>query len=119
MDTPLRLLLVEDEPFVALDLQMLLTDVGHEVVGVAEDTAEALSLADSEHPEAALVDVKLRDGPTGPDIGRALLDRGVRVVFVTGNPEMLPADLKTSQPVVDKPFSLKRIEDALERVRAA
>lgn len=96
-------LIIEDEIFVALDLERILTDAGYHVAGIAADSEQALSVA----PECsfALVDVNLRDGPTGPLIARRLAqDYGVKVVFVTANPAQI-GDGGGALGYVRKPFS--------------
>ena len=65
-----KVLIVEDEFLVALDLEELLTRAGHEVVGVVPDRASLDRLRTP--PEVALVDVNLRDGPSGPLIAEEL-----------------------------------------------
>src|ERR1700761_2752251 len=81
----LRILLVEDEPLIALDLESILERLGHEVVGVAETRLEAIHLAEHEHPDVALVDIKLRDGFTGVATADQLTsDFGLYCAFVTG-----------------------------------
>lgn len=115
----MRVLLVEDEPFIALDLQQMVEAGGHDVVGVAESEDEALKLADAEGPDAALVDVNLKDGLTGPAISRALVQRGVRTAFVTGNSEHLPEDRAGAVAVVGKPFTDAGIGQALQVLQAA
>lgn len=100
-------LIVEDEIFVALDLERILTDAGYQVTGIAADRASALAAAPG--AEFAFVDINLRDGPTGPEIGAALArDHGVKVVFVTANPGQigLPCD---ALGYVRKPFSERAI----------
>lgn len=96
-------LIVEDEIFVALDLERILTDAGYRVCAIAPDSAAAIAAAPA--CDFALVDVNLRDGATGPEIARRLaLDHGVRVVFVTAN----PGQIGQSTPglgYVRKPFS--------------
>jgi CheY-like chemotaxis protein len=74
-------------------------------VGVADNRDEALSLAEAERPDAALIDMNLRDGMTGPAICRALTEGGVRAAFVTGNSEHVPADRAGAVAVVNKPFT--------------
>lgn len=99
-----RFLIVEDEIFVALDMEHILTSLGCEVVGIAADQETALSLGAA--ADAALVDVNLRDGQTGPEIGRRLAhDYGVRVVFVTANPAQLGNGIEGALGVVSKPIS--------------
>lgn len=98
----MRLLLIEDEPLIALDLETILEGLGHEVVGLAVSHAEALRLTDALRPDGAFVDVRLKDGFTGPGIARALRDDyGVACAFVTGNPEQV-ADAGFT--VIRKPF---------------
>lgn len=107
-------LIVEDEIFVALDLERILTDAGYQVCAIAPDRASAMAAAPA--CDFALVDVNLRDGCTGPDVARRLAqDHGVRVVFVTANPGQigLPAH---GLGYVRKPFSDASI---LEAARAA
>jgi CheY-like chemotaxis protein len=82
---PKTALIVEDEIFVALDLERILVDAGYTVGAIAADSAQALAAAPA--CSFAFVDVNLRDGPTGPIVAeRIARDYGVKVVFVTANP---------------------------------
>jgi CheY-like chemotaxis protein len=97
-----RILLVEDEILVALELEATAQDLGYEVVGIAADTQAALRLAPG--ADIALVDVNLRDGETGPAIGRRLAQEyGITVVFVTANPAQLGHGVPGALGVVSKP----------------
>ncbi|WP_380783164.1 response regulator [Sphingomonas sp. R86520] len=81
-------LIVEDEIFVALDLERILTDAGYGVAGIAADRESAIAAAPG--CSFAFVDINLRDGPTGPEIARRMAaDYGVKVVFVTANPAQI------------------------------
>lgn len=106
----MRLLIVEDEPFIATDLEMIVTGQGHEVVGVADSLLEALEQAGSGFAQAALVDINLRDGFTGVEIARRLTSQGVRVGFVTGNLDQIPLDFAGANGAVEKPFSDHAVE---------
>jgi two-component system, response regulator PdtaR len=102
----LRVLVVEDEVILAMEIEDLVQREGHEVVGVAVDAARALALARAHQPDLALVDLYLRDGLTGPEIGRALLHEcNVPVIFATANPELVPEDLDDALGVLRKPFT--------------
>lgn len=105
-------LIVEDEIFVALDLERILEDAGFTVVAIAADAASALKAAPG--CEFAFVDVNLRDGPTGPLIAEQIArDYGVRVVFVTANPGQIES--RTSAlGYVRKPFNESAIIAAAE-----
>ena len=96
-------LIVEDEIFVALDLERILTDAGYEVVAIAADQEAALEAAGQ--ASFAFIDVNLRDGPSGPAIARAIArDHGVRVVFVTANPAQI-GEPSPGLGFLRKPFS--------------
>jgi DNA-binding response OmpR family regulator len=125
-----QILIVEDEMLVAMELESILEDLGHEPVGIAPDlkTAEhygALPL------DLALVDLNLRDGLTGPDIGKRLGERGVTVLFITANPRILgdgiagavgvltkPTDEPTVRAAVDYALKLRSGERAAQAPRA-
>jgi two-component system, response regulator PdtaR len=109
-----RILIVEDEIIVAMDLEATLEDFGFESVGIAADTPTALQLAKT-NPDVALVDVNLRDGPTGPEIGARLArDFGVKVVFITANPRMLGDGIAGAVGVLPKPFDPDSIRQTVE-----
>ena len=100
-------IIVEDEIFVALDLERILTDAGYTVQGIAADREGAMAAA----PGAgfAFVDVNLRDGATGPDIAaRMARDFGVRCVFVTATPAQIGAGAG-ALGYIRKPFSERAI----------
>ena len=80
-----RILVVEDEGLVALEIETFLVEAGHEVVGTAADRAGALALARAERPDLALVDIRLSGGDSGLDLAADLAVLGVPVLFVTGN----------------------------------
>ena len=102
-------LIVEDEIFVALDLERILTDAGYTVVGIAADRREALEAAGD--CQFAFVDVNLRDGCTGPGIAETMAEHGIRVVFVTANPAQIGRD-SSALGFVRKPFSEASILNA-------
>ena len=97
-------LIVEDEIFVALDLERLLVDGGYQVAGIAADAESALQAAPG--CGFAFVDVNLRDGPTGPRIAEQIArDYGVKVVFVTANPAQIDCGRDCALGYIRKPFS--------------
>jgi len=114
----LRLIVIEDEPFIALDLQTLAMAAGHEVLGVADSLIDAVDLASRRAPEAALVDLNLRDGMTGVEISRRLANSGVAVGFITGNAEEIPADFAGAVAVVEKPFTPDGVQELLDLLQS-
>jgi CheY-like chemotaxis protein len=83
-------LIIEDEPLIALDLRRILETIGHRIVGVARTHADAVRLASERKPGLVIADVRLADGSSGLDAVNEIL-RGfkVPVVFVSAYPERL------------------------------
>jgi DNA-binding response OmpR family regulator len=107
-----RILIVEDELLVALDLEDIVTRAGHEVIGCATDRAAALALAKA--PQIALIDLNLRDGPTGTTIARELAHRhDARIIFVTANPAQIGDPPAAALGYVVKPYSEEAILAAI------
>lgn len=99
-----NVLIVEDEFLVALQIEDILTDAGHRVVGIVPDQASVLGL--EEPPQVALVDLNLRDGPSGQTIAQQLAERyGTVIVYVTANPAQIGTPAPTALGIVQKPFS--------------
>lgn len=102
---------MEDEFLVALDLEDIVSGAGFGVKGIAPDTAAAEALGPG--TGIALVDLNLRDGPTGPDIARMLAARGTSIIYVTANPSQVGQPAATAIGIVQKPYSPDSIRWAL------
>lgn len=97
-------LIVEDEFLVALDLEDIIVQAGHQLVGVVADRRGVDGIAHP--PSVALVDLNLRDGPTGPEIARKLSEEfGTRIIFVTANPDQISQPPATALGYIRKPFN--------------
>lgn len=113
----LRILVVEDEALIALELEFLLDDLGYVTVGIAANSAEAIALGRSTAPDIALVDIHLVDGPTGVEVARALsADPHTTVVFMTANAKRIPADFAGAFGVIAKPYSERVVASTLDYV---
>lgn len=104
-----RMLIIEDEPMIALDLADMLHCMGHAVIGTAETYDEAMEIAGSESPDFILSDIKLANGSLGTDVVRDIL-RGagdIPVIFITAYPELLLTG-ENSEPafLINKPYSI-------------
>ena len=98
-----KVLIVEDEIFVALEIEQIVEDAGFGVGAIAADRAAAL--AHARDCDIALVDLNLRDGPTGPQIGMELASQhGVRVIYVTANPAQIGEAAVAALGVITKPI---------------
>lgn len=104
--TAARVLIIEDEPIIAMDLQQLVESAGHEVVGVAASEDEAVAIAESERPSLVLADVNLGQGGDGASaVERILARHAAPVIFVTAYPERLLTGSRVEPAfVITKPF---------------
>jgi len=116
---PLRILIVEDEFLIALELESLLQDAGHDVVGIAATSGEAMALGQQLGPDLAFVDIHLADGLTGIDVARSLsAQHHVTVLFMTANAKRIPEDFAGARGVIAKPYTERGVKEALAYVTA-
>ncbi len=107
-----RILIVEDEFFIATEIEHVVLDMGHEPVAIAMDQRSALAHASD--IDIALVDLNLRDGPTGSTIGKILAQtHGVTVVFMTANPSQLGPGVPGTVGVLPKPATDRDLRDVV------
>ncbi len=99
-------LIIEDETFIAMDLENLVKNLGHNVIGVARTHADAIALAKNKKPGLILADIQLADGSSGLDAVNELLKVfEVPVVFITAYPErFLTGERPEPAFLISKPF---------------
>lgn len=108
-----RVLIVEDEFLIALDVAETVEAMGLQLVGFASGRSHALALA--HNADIALVDVNLSDGRTGPGIGRELAETyGVTVIFMTANPEDVEHMEEGPLGVLTKPVMPHVVEQSVK-----
>ena len=117
---PLRVLVVEDEAIIAMEIEMMLQDLGAEVVGIAMTAEEAVRLAETHRPACATMDIRIKGERDGVSAAIEIYDRlGIRSIFVSafGNDETR-ARAASARPFawVKKPFDLDALKSALDRV---
>jgi CheY-like chemotaxis protein len=99
-------LIIEDETFIAMDLETLVEGLGHRVLGVARTHTEALAIARKKPPGLILADIQLADGSSGLDAVNELLRTfEVPVIFITAYPErFLTGERPEPAFLIAKPF---------------
>lgn len=99
-------LIIEDETFIAMDLEGLVQSLGHKVLGVARTHSEALALARTHRPGLILADIQLADGSSGLDaVNELLRSFQVPVIFITAYPErFLTGERPEPAFLIAKPF---------------
>lgn len=114
MMEPLKILIVEDEALLAMELESLIEDAGHTVAGWATSSAEARELVDTIEADLAFVDLNLADGPTGIDVARHIASsRASMVVFLTANANRVPDHFEGAVGVIAKPYTMNGLLAAL------
>lgn len=112
-----RILIIEDEPIIALDLEAIVSAMGHQVVGVARTAAEAQEKALREQPALILADIKLADGSSGIDAVNAINETlPVPVIFITAYPDrLLTGERPEPTFLVTKPFRTETVQAAISQ----
>lgn len=113
MTEPRRILIVEDEPLIAMMLEDFLDVLGKELAGTADSVASALPLVAAGGVDAAILDVNLRGGEKSWPIADALAAAGVPFLLATGGGDDAVAETHRGRPVLPKPFTMDAVEKAL------
>jgi DNA-directed RNA polymerase specialized sigma24 family protein len=110
-------LIIEDETFIAMDLESLVESLGHRVLGVARTHAEALALARKKTPGLILADIQLADGSSGLDaVNELLRSFEVPVIFITAYPErFLTGERPEPAFLIAKPFQPSTVSAVLSQ----
>ena len=110
-----RIVIVEDEPLTAFDNEVMLSDLGYEVVATLDGFDQAIALLDREDVDLVLSDLRLSGERTGLDLAREAKERGIPVLFSTGYE--LPADAKpVALGCLKKPYTERQLKNALEAI---
>ena len=113
MTEPLSVMVIEDEPLIAMMLEDFIDLLGHRLAGSADSVESALPRIAEGGIDAAILDVNLRDGPCWP-VADTLAARGVPFVIATGGHVDPPPSTHAGIPTLPKPFTLDGVRVALE-----
>lgn len=114
----MKVMIVEDEMLLAMELESEVEMAGHEVTGLAMNSTQARRDIAAVRPDFAFVDIHLQDGPTGIDLGRELSRMGVPYVFVSGNIKKIPGDFAGALGAIEKPYTMNGMKNALTYISA-
>ena len=108
-----HILIVEDEPLIAMMLEDFLDLLGKTVAGAADNVAEAITVVDGGGVEAAILDLNLRGGEKSIPVAEELASRGIPFVFATGGGDESVDVRFRDRPCLQKPFTMDGVEKAL------
>lgn len=120
-ESPIRILIVEDDFLLAEELRATLTGWGFEVVGLAGRGEAALTLAIETRPDLLISDVRLRDSINGVTVAEEVNRRlGTKVIFLTAYPaEALVSGRDWGARFLGKPYSETELREVIDEVLAA
>ncbi len=112
-----NVLIIEDESFIAADIEGLVMELGHKVDNIAATHTEAVKHAKAKAPGLILADVQLADGSSGIEaVGEILQDMDVPVIFITAFPErLLTGDKPEPAYLISKPFDPANVKAAISQ----
>jgi len=113
---PLKILIVEDEALLVMDVESMIEDCGHVVVGEAASLYDVEALDADIDPDLAFVDMHLARGTNGLDVCALIQKRwsDAIIIFVTANPAKVPPDFAGGHGVIAKPFSRSAFMSAIQ-----
>ncbi len=114
----MKVMIVEDEMLLAMELEGEVEAAGHTVVGMAASSDQVPDIVQDASPEFAFVDIHLQDGPTGIDVGRMLAEKHIPYIFVSGNIKKLPKDFAGALGAMEKPYTMNGMANALAYIDA-
>lgn len=106
------ILIIEDEPLIAMDIEEMVESLGHHVVGTARTHTEAIAMFGRTKPKMVLADIQLADGSSGIDaVNEILASASVPVIFITAFPErLLTGERPEPAFLVTKPFNPEMVK---------
>lgn len=114
-----RILIVEDEPLIALMLEDYLDILGKQVAGQADCVDAALTVIAAGGVDAAILDINLRGGQKSWPVADALAAKGIPFVFASGGSGDAIIDTHRDRPVLSKPFTMDNLSAALDALALA
>jgi len=113
MTSPSQILIVEDEPLIAMMLEDFLEVLDKKVAGTADSVESALALVDGGNVGAAILDLNLRAGEKSTPVAEALASKGIPFIFATGGSDDGVDERFRDRPRLQKPFTMDGVAKAL------
>jgi DNA-binding response OmpR family regulator len=115
----MRILIVEDEPLLAMMLEESLGELGHEVAGSAATVEQGLAALDSTAIDMALLDFTLGENSDAVPIALRLQERGIPFAYLTGHRSLPQGRAIPPAPLLTKPFTLGELDATLRETKLA
>ena len=113
-----KVLVIEDEAIIAMDIQSIVAEMGHAITGVGRTRTMAVEVGRRERPDLILADIQLADASSGIDAVNDLLRHygGIPVIFITAFPErLLTGDKPEPAFLISKPYTEEQVRSAVSQ----
>lgn len=113
-----RIMIIEDEAIIAMDLTSIVEDMGHTVISTARTRTEAVEMAQNDPPDLVLADIQLADNSSGVDAVNDILRNldGLPVIFITAFPErLLTGERPEPAFMITKPYTEEQVRSAVSQ----
>ncbi|KKK95879.1 hypothetical protein LCGC14_2668370 [marine sediment metagenome] len=113
-----KIMIIEDEAIIAMDIHSIVTEMGHQVTGIARTRSAAVDLGSSDRPDLILTDIQLADNSSGIDAVNDILAQfgDIPVIFITAFPErLLTGDKPEPAFLISKPYSEEQVRSAVSQ----
>ena len=113
-----KVMIIEDEAIIAMDIHSIVSEMGHEVTGIARTRDAAVTLAAKDRPDLILADIQLADNSSGIDAVNDILEQfgNLPVIFITAFPErLLTGDKPEPAFLIAKPYSVEQVRSAVSQ----
>lgn len=115
----MKVLLLEDDPFLQFDVAEMVTSLGHDVVGPFSAEAKAIAACQHDLPDAAILDFNLGENAHSEQVADLLDANGVPFVFTTGHDRRYLPQRFAHVPLIEKPFAETDISAFLDQARTS
>jgi DNA-binding response OmpR family regulator len=115
----MKMLVVEDEPLLAMLLEENLSELGHEIAGVAATVEQATALLDAGPVDFALLDFSLGSETNSTPVALRLREEGVPFIYLSGHRTLSEEGDIPPAPLLTKPFSLDQLDNAIRELKLA
>lgn len=112
-----KILLVEDEAIIALDIRFKLEDLGYTVF-TADNGKDGIEICEKENPDLIVADINIKGDMNGIEMAEILSQKGFKVIFLSANPNNIEINLKEGEELIyiKKPLNINDFTETINRI---
>lgn len=112
-----KILIVEDEAIIALDVRFKLEDMGHQVL-TADNADDGIEICEKENPDLIIADINIKGDKNGIEMAEILSEKGFKVIFLSANPNNVEINLREGEELIyiRKPLNLHLFTETINEI---